>query len=532
VNWFSSLVAFFTKPFQPPPLDPSALAAQADAATASAAPPPESARRLRPGCRTALIVAVHVIVVTVVVVLLWFLERAFGLDQVLRSRWPVLYRAWLPLLFLLFYALFLLGWWLWRLLGPERVEGIFPDIESAWAAAVAELRAGGIDVTEVPLFLVLGRPSGSLEQFFAASRQPFQVRHSPSLPDSPLHVYANREGVFVTCEGACLLARQADRLAELAPSQGSTGDPVPVLGEARSASSPGGEAALSGAEETAPASVLLLGEDAPAVRQRLRRPPLLRDEAGVALSAARLRHLCRLIARDRQPYCPVNGILVLVPLAATDSPQDAGETGAVCRQDFGVARAALQTDCPRFVVLCGGERMPGFRDVVDHFPEGQNRHWVLGQHFPLVPDMTREELPAMVAGGLGWVGDTLLPVVAARLMDPDDLGANVRLFRLLREGRERLRLLGRVAAHGVLGVETGPPLLGGCYVAGTGADAAGEQAFLAGVFRRLVEHQNFVTWTDDAVREDTEYHWWTRVGYLGLAAFVVVVVALVVAWWW
>jgi hypothetical protein len=116
-------------------------------------------------------------------------------------------------------------------------------------------------------------------------------------------------------------------------------------------------------------------------------------------------------------------------------------------------------------------------------------------------------------------------------MSPDDLGANVRLFRLLRAGRERLRLLGRVAAHGVLAGEAGPPLLGGCYVAGTGADAAGEQAFLAGVFRRLVEHQNFVTWTEEAVREDAEYLWWTRAGYLGLAGFVAAVVALVAAWW-
>ena len=34
--------------------------------------------------------------------------------------------------------------------------------------------------------------------------------------------------------------------------------------------------------------------------------------------AARLRHLCRLIKRDRLGFCPINGILVLLPVSAAD----------------------------------------------------------------------------------------------------------------------------------------------------------------------------------------------------------------------
>ncbi len=56
--------------------------------------------------------AVHALVVLAVVAALFWLNHVLDLDRVLRSPWPALHQVWLPLLFLLAYALCWLGWWL------------------------------------------------------------------------------------------------------------------------------------------------------------------------------------------------------------------------------------------------------------------------------------------------------------------------------------------------------------------------------------------------------------------------------------
>ena len=72
------------------------------------------------------------------------------------------------------------------------------------------------------------------------------------------------------------------------------------------------------------------------------------------------------------------------------------------------------------------------------------------------------------------------------------------------------RAAGFVAARAAQS-DDGAPMLGGCYVAGTGPDER-DQAFLAGVVRRAIEHQNQVRWTADAVAEDEAYRRYAWVG--------------------
>jgi hypothetical protein len=515
--------------------------------------------------RLVLLIVLNVVILVVGLVGLYLLADYWGLERLLRTRWLGLDRVWLPLCFLVAYLLFWLFWGLWRLLGPDRQPGEFDDIERAWSGAMRELSRAGIGLRDVPVYLVLGKPASGLESFFAATRQPFQVRHAPG-PGGPLHVYANREAVFVTCEEASLLAVQAHRFeaSEPEPSATAAADPIDLLeavggGNELAAQLPAevaAGAALVGATEpaaapapavevprTAPAAVLLLGEPEPepgqAVSGSRRRAPLIKDEETVDLQARRLRHVCRLLVRERQPYCPVNGIVLLVPLGATGGVVDASETASVCRQDLEVARSALQLDCPVLGVLCDADRLSGFSELARHFPEGQGGPArVLGQHFPLIPDVQPAEVQALIENGLAWVADALLPLVVGRLWRREGeegvsdraaaVQANVHLYEFLQECRHRLRMLGRLLARAVVRDE-GPPLLGGCYVAGTGADER-DQAFLAGVVRKLLEHQNDVAWTPTALAEDAAYRRYARVGYVVLAGVVAAVAAIL--WMW
>src|SRR5262245_59031616 len=125
-------------------------------------------------------------------------------------RYPMIGKVWLPLFGLGVYVLLWLGWWLYRVLsqdvGPEQSE--FPDIDHAWAQAMDALNRNEIQLDATPLFLVLGWTSGSEEAFFHAGGIRAKVKQVPQDRSEPLHVTADRDGIWVTCPGISLLSQQ------------------------------------------------------------------------------------------------------------------------------------------------------------------------------------------------------------------------------------------------------------------------------------------------------------------------------------
>ncbi|MCA1684834.1 MAG: hypothetical protein LC745_02375, partial [Planctomycetia bacterium] len=116
---------------------------------------------------------------------------------------------WLPLLAFCLYLTVWLGWWLYRVLNV-RVEPLgsdFPDIDEAWDQGLKALKEADIALDQTPLFLVLGRVTGSDESLFRAAGLKTKVKQAPPAPGAPLHVTATRDGVWVTCPGISSLAQ-------------------------------------------------------------------------------------------------------------------------------------------------------------------------------------------------------------------------------------------------------------------------------------------------------------------------------------
>ena len=84
-------------------------------------------------------------------------------------------------------------------------------------------------------------------------------------------------------------------------------------------------------------------------------------------------------------------------------------------------------------------------------------------------------------------------------------------------------------AQGLAG-GSGPPLLAGAYLAGTGPDER-DQAFVAGVAEQLLSLQNHVAWTPAADAEERDYRRMTAIGYTAAAALVVAVVVFGYSTW-
>ena len=157
---------------------------------------------------------------------LWLLNGYLGLDRFVRAPRPFLRQVWLPLLFLLFYLLCWLGWSLWKLVGPDQLTSEFPDIDQAWDEAVEALVQGGIELTEAPLFLILGHPRGGEKSLFGAANLKLLVKQVPRETECPISVSANQEGIYVSCTGASLLGQQSIFLS-IGPDRSSATEEAP-----------------------------------------------------------------------------------------------------------------------------------------------------------------------------------------------------------------------------------------------------------------------------------------------------------------
>src|SRR5262249_54497214 len=188
------------------------------------------------------------------------------------------------------------------------------------------------------------------------------------------------------------------------------------------------------------------------------RPNLLKNAQEVEWLTARLRYLCRLIVRDRKPYCPLNGLLLLVPFGGTDTEEDASQTGAICQYDLTTVRKAFQVSCPTFALVCDLETANGFREFMERFPMDQ-RQRRLGQRLPLAPDLHEgETVTALVDRGSQWVCNTLFPTYIYRLFRIESEGredmatavhGNVRLYQLMCQMRERRIRLSRMLTRAI-----------------------------------------------------------------------------------
>jgi IcmF-related N-terminal domain len=494
-----------------------------------------SFRNWGPGVRWTL----HILLLLLVLVGLYFLNKPFeGLIPLNRR----LAQFWLPILFLLIYVLAWAAWWLYKLLSSSQDESDFPDIDEAWEEGVKALGPAGLSLTDLPLFIVLGRPEAPEEHLLSAAQLQLKVSQTPRGPAAPVHLYASRDAIYVTCAGASLLGKQATILAvEGLPDPGSAG---PSAGEFDA----GATLQPRGREEKQILKMvaMTIGRQTTGLERRAMRregnfklPDLLKSNEELDLQTARLEHLCRLIVRDRRPYCPANGIMLLVPFGSTDTDHDAQQTGEIIQRDLATVQRGLRVHCPLFALVCDLETLPGFREFIKRLP-AKDRERRLGQRFPLAPDLNGDALLELVDSSVQWLCGSLLrdwvfKLFRVEVPGKDEQAAavagNTNLYLLLDELRERQKRLSRVLSVAMARQATGPLLFGGCYLGGTGHDPEREQALVAGLFRRLLENQDYVTWTDQALASDANAQRVASIGYgvlAGAAAVVLVIVGLLV----
>ncbi len=428
----------------------------------------------------------------------------FGLSNVIRASSPWVGRLWLPMLALCLYVMMWLGWLLFRLLSLdiEPVGSDFPDIDRAWGLAIEAMGRADIHLDHAPLFLLLGWPSVTEDDFYRAAGIKGPIRQVPGDPDAPLHVTASRDGIWLTCSGASLLGQYRQENPGggpmedvLATMSDQSADPFKTMGMGAAG------AATLRVEDFQAASKAV---------QELSRTGRARRVENPEAHLSRLRHLCRLIIRDRRGFCPINGVLVTFPIGV-DTRNDLADLADALRKDLTTIFDLFRMRCPVLALIGGLEQIDGFSELVERLPAEQVRKR-MGQRFPLVPNLTVDEFGEKVEDSVEVVTGTLFPSMIHTMFQVESQGieeldevlrSNIQLFRLLHGIVERGERMGRFLRDCIPTLRGEPVMFGGCYFAGTGRDSATQQAFASGVPMRMIkEDQDSVTWTEEAMDQN------------------------------
>jgi len=388
-----------------------------------------------------------------------------------------------------------------------RPESEFPDIDQAWRIGMEVLEANGIDIYEVPLFLVVG----------LTEREDGPFRTGAGLPDlatelsrrsSPLRFFGDDQGVLISCPGISAVSAQA-KLRPAGPEAGggaeAAGEVNPEQTQRPSAASSGdiGHTYVPGGQTAGSASSS---------------PPAALPPEQLTLSGKRLAYFSRLLKIYRDPRCPINGLLCCIPFAWCH--KRAADSQAAVRQDIALWHRELNMVFPVSCLLTGIESLTGVSDFLRRGAKVDKRFGPgmrAGSRFPVGSAVDRESARWVAESSVEWFRSWIYHAFAQDV----DSRSNPRLYRMLCEFDECQDAMCDVLRRSFGEFRTSEPIrLVGCYYAGHDA-TTGRLMFVKEVVQKLKSHQNDVSWSPERVRGDRNQRAWAggaTLAALGLGA--------------
>lgn len=409
-------------------------------------------------------------------------------------------------------------------------DSLFPDLDYAWSAGLHALASNGLSIRSIPIYLVLGSRSEQQEKsLFVASGEGMRVEGVPAGPAS-IHWYANPDGIYICCSDASwcsgLASLREELMSDAAGIESGYGNERKTAVALPPTSSPamgetGGDGEFSGTMLLDQFVVPNATADDASPPVQVNAPPAAEPDDEVSFAAPiepvvlsqqyssgslqELRYLCKLLKQIREPICCINGVVSLVQLEAIHGTgEEMDELHKAIRGDLETIQYATQIKAPVTTLIVGMERERGFRELLRRVGLERGRIQRFGKKFDVqvAPDATSmKNLSAHVCGAFEDWCYTLFREEKS-LSHP----GNTRLYELLAKVRLGWKSkLGEILKHtvGVGEASDGDdlPLYSGCYVAACG-ETPDRQGFVKGLLDKLKDEQEFVEWTDQAIRQD------------------------------
>lgn len=517
-----------------------------------------------PGCAAAITTVFLIAVVAVV----W---TAFLIDP---AHVPWRHSIGIGRLLLVLVLLMAIPFFLYRALSLwlNGETSLYPEIDTAWAAGMEAIKDQGLDIQEMAFYLIIGSRSVGQERAMMQSGQlDLRVDGVPDGP-APLHWYATPDSVYLFCSDAswssALAAKRQRHYEEFGdpaarrPVRQAAAPPPPTAppppASLTLAGSPSGAGTVEQPRGSQLGTVQLDQFLAPktagpsAVPQPQRdlhgtvqldsgfmyaapvsesetifsdtgseQKPITINSQEATLRVGRLTYLCQKIARAREPLCPINGILSLLPYAAIDSgTEDATALQQAVKSDLTTIHYELQVRCPVTALVVDLERQQGFRELMRRVGRERVSSQRFGRKYDCRSLATESEMIALSEHLCGTFEDW----VYALFREDEALTrpGNQRLYHLLCKVRCTLKdrlanlLQEAFAFDPTEGSAEDTLLFSGCYFAATG-ERSDHRAFVGGILSKLDEEQELVEWTTEALLRQQR---WERVATAGLIVSV------------
>ena len=272
-----------------------------------------------------------------------------------------------------------------------------------------------------------------------------------------------------------------------------------------------------------------------ALQQPAARPQPERRGRRVTTDAAsrqlrRLEAVCAKLKRFRQPVCPANGILTLMPFDLLQASRtEIEELERALSADLDTMQREFQLRCPVTALVVAMEQERGFCELIRRIGRSQAAAQRFGQRFDLRRLPTTDELERFSVHVSGVFEDWVYTLFKEDkvLSHP----GNPALYNLLCKVRRSFHArLSDVLSKGFGCDPNANPeshFFGGCYFAATGPQDD-RQAFVSGVLNKLREQQGDLEWTDAAIRADAKRKQISIIGWIAAAILGVALTTILV----
>jgi hypothetical protein len=246
------------------------------------------------------------------------------------------------------------------------------------------------------------------------------------------------------------------------------------------------------------------------------------DKPDQTRQSERLAHVCRLLERSRDPFCTLNGILVVTPFGLLRrGPEQSRHLAHAVRQDLRTIQRSALLRSPVISLIGGMEHEAGFGELVRRVGTGPALEQRIGMRFEPWNPATRERLEALAVHACDRIEGNVYDLF--KMQDGYNKPGNTKLYNLLcrtRTGFSDLLKLYLSSAFAQQDPEERPMLFSGCYFAATG-EIEKLQGFLKSVLAdRMLENQDDLQWTEEAVDHDASRETWAKVCMAASGAFL------------
>jgi hypothetical protein len=477
-------------------------------------------------------------------VLLWYITVKTGLDASVRAPLLVLRPYWLVLILWSIVLAYISTKRLVELLRSEPSFQLFPEIDENWNFITKQLAELGVDLKDLPVILVLGhRPAESVHYFDHLQLRLRNVRMRND-SETNFHVDLSDSAIFVTCQSVSLLGLLSRRLEQnRSPNQRSrfTGSkfdspkdrPSQLLG-------------LTGESEKKNESDKSIknNESKKADFGHSQADSLAMPADEIEITTARLKYLCHLISKARDPICPINGVVLVIPKEITETQQLNSNAIEMARLDLKSIRDETGADMPYAVLATNLQYVDGFSELLKNIDSSSKLRY-LGVALPTRLDITTSSWLKQMRRGLRSFRMNVIPALVSREMlqvPPSALGPEAsgrsQSIQINHTSYRFLQEIGRFWRHMEyfcakinqfqLENNAGNPRFAGLFLTGLETSEVGPWVFIHEFVKHLLSQQNSISWTPEALIRNRFQKWLALIIMIFLFAVFACFVALLI----